>query len=100
MQSGFRSKWTRNPFSLSFLALFVAACLVGSMPGCASSSSNGAIEVEQVAAATENAAPPEYVIRPGDLLSVQVYSDEKASGRPRVRSDGRISLPLLNDIEA
>ena len=29
-----------------------------------------------------------------------MYGDEKSSGRARVRSDGRISLPLLNDVDA
>lgn len=77
-----------------------AAALV--MIGClaaACASSQGAIEVDQLKL-DPTAATPEYIIRPGDMLSVLVYSDEKASGRGRVRPDGRISLPLLNDVEA
>ncbi|MEP7347225.1 MAG: polysaccharide biosynthesis/export family protein [Gemmatimonadaceae bacterium] len=40
-----------------------------------------------------------YTVQRGDLLSVQVWDNEKLSARGRVRSDGRISLPLLNDVE-
>jgi polysaccharide export outer membrane protein len=46
------------------------------------------------------AAQKEYVIGPGDLLAIRVYNQEGMSGRPRVRVDGKISLPFLNDIQA
>ncbi len=42
----------------------------------------------------------EYVIAVGDLLSVRVWNQEAMSGRVRVRTDGKISLPFLNDVEA
>jgi polysaccharide biosynthesis/export protein len=41
-----------------------------------------------------------YLIGPGDALSVRVWDEERISGRVVVRSDGRISLPLLPDIVA
>jgi polysaccharide export outer membrane protein len=44
------------------------------------------------------AAPAEYTIAPGDLVSVQVWDNEKLSTRARVRSDGRISMPLLTEV--
>jgi polysaccharide export outer membrane protein len=44
-------------------------------------------------------AAPEYIVGPGDVLSVRVLGHEEMSSRVRVRSDGRISLPLLNDLE-
>ena len=34
----------------------------------------------------------------GDLLNVQVWDQEKMSARVRVRSDGRVSLPFLDDV--
>ena len=43
---------------------------------------------------------PGYVIGPGDLLLVRVWNDETLGGRAKVRSDGRISLPFLNDVAA
>lgn len=50
-------------------------------------------------------APPQpvqrvYVIGPGDQLSVRVFNQDAMSARPRVRADGRISLPFLNDVSA
>lgn len=41
-----------------------------------------------------------YQIEVGDMLGVQVWDQDQVSRRLRVRSDGRISLPLINDIEA
>ena len=42
----------------------------------------------------------EYVIAIGDTISVRVWNQEGLSTRARVRSDGKISLPFLNDVEA
>jgi polysaccharide export outer membrane protein len=41
-----------------------------------------------------------YLIRKGDLLEVNVWNQDRLSTRPRVRDDGRISLPLINDVDA
>ena len=41
-----------------------------------------------------------YLIRKGDILSVNVWNQRDISSRLRVREDGRISLPLINDVEA
>ena len=80
-------------------ALITVACLgAGFFPACAST--KGSIDVDQLKEDAAAAALDEYVIRIGDLLGVQVYSDEKASGRTRVRTDGRISIAFLNDIDA
>jgi polysaccharide export outer membrane protein len=42
----------------------------------------------------------EYVISSGDVISVRVWGQEAMSARARVRTDGKISLPFLNDVEA
>lgn len=39
-----------------------------------------------------------YTIAPGDLISVRVWNQEGMSARARVRDDGKISLPFLNDV--
>ncbi|MBI5071113.1 MAG: polysaccharide export protein [Deltaproteobacteria bacterium] len=46
------------------------------------------------------AADGPYLIMPGDLLSVRVEGQAGMSGRSRVRDDGNISLPFLNDVPA
>lgn len=40
----------------------------------------------------------EYLIGPGDLLSIQVWEQEKMLTKGRVREDGKISFPLLHDV--
>ena len=45
------------------------------------------------------AADPGYAIGPGDVLSVRVLGHDEMSSRVKVRSDGRISLPFLNDLD-
>lgn len=41
-----------------------------------------------------------YVIGPDDVLDVSVWGNTEVSRTVPVRPDGRISLPLLNDIQA
>jgi polysaccharide biosynthesis/export protein len=48
----------------------------------------------------ESSAPPLYVIQPNDLLKVFVWKQPDMSGQVLVRPDGRISLPLVQDIQA
>jgi len=85
-------------------AIALASCLTGLSTGCAGSS-QGAIEVDQLKDIQDpSSASREYVIGIGDVLSIQVYTpdqrDERVSGRMSVRSDGRISIQFLNEIEA
>jgi len=42
----------------------------------------------------------EYLIGPGDLLAIDVWKEPELSKQVAVRLDGKVSLPLLNDIEA
>ena len=42
----------------------------------------------------------EYEIGPGDQLSVSVWKEPELSRRVLVRPDGRISLPLIGDVDA
>ena len=46
------------------------------------------------------AAPADYVIGPNDQLSIVFWRDKDISGDVIVRPDGKISLPLLNEIQA
>jgi polysaccharide export outer membrane protein len=42
----------------------------------------------------------EYVIGPGDVLQISVWKNETLSRMAPVRPDGKISMPLLHDIQA
>ena len=53
-----------------------------------------------IAAAPGVVPTPDYVIGPDDVLNVVFWRDKDISAEVSVRPDGRISLPLLNDIQA
>ena len=55
--------------------------------------------------AAQQTAPPEscpggYVIGPEDVLDIAVWNNAELTRTVPVRPDGRISLPLLNDVQA
>jgi polysaccharide export outer membrane protein len=43
---------------------------------------------------------PNYVIGPEDVLHIRVWKEEALTMTVPVRSDGMISLPLINDVQA
>jgi polysaccharide export outer membrane protein len=45
-------------------------------------------------------AGPEYVIGPEDVLHIAVWKEADLTATLPVRPDGKISLPLLNDVQA
>jgi polysaccharide export outer membrane protein len=53
-----------------------------------------------IAATAVPAVPPSYVIGAEDVLQVMFWRDADMSGEVIVRPDGKISLPLLNDVQA
>jgi polysaccharide export outer membrane protein len=44
--------------------------------------------------------PPDYKIGPQDILRIDVWKEPEISRSVPVRPDGKISLPLLNDVQA
>jgi polysaccharide export outer membrane protein len=52
------------------------------------------------AAAAGVTPPPDYLIGADDVLSVIYWKDDTMTRDVVVRPDGRISLPLLNDVQA
>jgi polysaccharide export outer membrane protein len=57
-------------------------------------------------AATQSTKPvgvavePDYIIGPQDVLDIDVWQEKEFSRVSPVRPDGKISLPLLNDVQA
>src|SRR5271167_4899357 len=45
-------------------------------------------------------ASPLYIIQPNDVLQIFVYKETNLSGKVTVRPDGRISFPLIQDMQA
>ena len=56
--------------------------------------------VVPAAAVPAAVVPPDYVIGPEDVLSIIYWRDKDMTGDVAVRPDGKISLPLLNDVQA
>jgi polysaccharide export outer membrane protein len=52
-----------------------------------------------VSTATKS-ADPNYVIGPQDVLDISVWKEEQLTKTVPVRPDGKISMPLLNDVQA
>jgi polysaccharide export outer membrane protein len=50
--------------------------------------------------ANRSAAPEDYRIGPEDMLQISVWKNDAVSRAVPVRPDGKISLPLLNDVQA
>jgi polysaccharide export outer membrane protein len=46
------------------------------------------------------AVTDEYKVGPGDKLRIEVYKDQQLSQSVQVRPDGKITLPLVGDMEA
>lgn len=79
------------------LALFLA------LPAAARHKKKQASPVPVAGAPAPNSlvAGPDYVINPGDVLDISVWKepDISSKGLP-VRPDGKISIPLVNDVQA
>jgi polysaccharide export outer membrane protein len=45
-------------------------------------------------------APGEYRLSTGDLIFVRVFNQDPLSGRTRVRPDGQVTIPFVNDVPA
>jgi len=81
--------------------LFIASVLVGVfLFGCATKDLR--VQEFQVAAGTPDPTkPPEefYVIGAGDTLNINVWKEPTLSGTVKVRPDGYVTLPLINEVQ-
>jgi polysaccharide export outer membrane protein len=57
-------------------------------------------DTEGKAAPSAATTDPAYVIGPEDVLDINVWKEPDVSRVVPVRPDGRISLPLINDVQA
>jgi polysaccharide export outer membrane protein len=86
-------QWTklRAHTLLAFLLMWTPAALCA--VGCA-----GGKYVWVTDLPPDDATGADYLIEAGDTLSVRVLNQEPMSTRARVRSDGKISVPLVGDV--
>jgi len=81
-----------------FKQILVLILLVA-LGGCAGSHYSGSGKIERALALQEQPVS-EYRIGPSDQLRISVWRNDDLSAQVPVRPDGRISLPLIGDINA
>lgn len=83
--------------------LIVAPLAPQQAPGPKSGENNGPTKQAVVGKAIASAPAtqdPAYVIGPADMLDISVWKEKELSQTVPVRPDGKISLPLLGDVNA
>jgi polysaccharide export outer membrane protein len=76
----------------------LAGCVALSSAACSGPGSYVWV-TELPAAYTARVPDQSYLIRDGDTVSIRVFNQEAMSTKAKVRSDGRIALPALGDID-
>ena len=72
--------------------------LVVALTACLAAADGSVMRAQNRPVAIES--PANYVIGPDDVLSVVFWRDKDLTSDVVVRPDGKISLPLLNDVQA
>jgi polysaccharide export outer membrane protein len=95
-------KRIRPFFRISILALlgFSLTLPVRGQQGSKASAQQGQALAKSTPPNPSATADPNYVIGPQDVVDISVWKEPDLSRTVPVRPDGKISLPLLNDIQA
>jgi polysaccharide export outer membrane protein len=89
----------RGPSKISLIFAISAAAL--GLSGCTSYGSGSGKSLPPATFASNGEAPAEnYIIGPLDELTVFVWRNPELGAKVQVRPDGRITTPLITDLEA
>ena len=99
MTANFRSKSIARTVCAIVAAAVLAAELSAQTPQVPVGTSVSATP-SAATRAPEVTIPPGYVIGPDDLLSIVYWKDKDMSSDAQVRPDGKIALPLVNEVTA
>ena len=94
-----KSTWKAAVAALLLISSMALAQDAPAQPAASPASDKTASDKTTNAAAISQAGP-EYVIGPDDVLHVAVWKEADLTATLPVRPDGKISLPLLNDVQA
>src|SRR6202007_2218331 len=86
--------------NVSRLLLAVAFCVAIVSAKESTKSASAAPATSKPESAVQSVADPDYKIGPRDLLRVDLWKEPDISRTIPVRPDGKVSLPLLNDVQA
>jgi polysaccharide export outer membrane protein len=88
----------------SFVGLIISASLFSglgaSVTRCATQNNDAARPSQAALSANTVATDPDYKIGPQDMLRIDVWKEPDISRVVPVRPDGKITLPLVNDVQA
>src|SRR5258708_19579658 len=91
------------------ILVILAGCLAVGMAQASSDKSTAKGKKEEVKESKGRATPtavqsatqdPAYKIGPQDVLKIDVWREDQLTRTVPVRPDGKITLPLLNDVQA
>ena len=87
---------------VSTIVAVAPVCVLGQARGAATprAATNRPATANATAATGEAAIPPGYLIGAMDVLEVLFWKDKDLSAEVTVRPDGKITLPLLNEVQA
>jgi polysaccharide export outer membrane protein len=87
---------------VSYLAVAAAAVLCTLAPRAAAAGPHppALAESDKKPAPQTPSGLDEYRLTPGDKLRIEVYKDPQLSQSVQVRPDGKVTLPLIGDIDA
>jgi polysaccharide biosynthesis/export protein len=95
-----KSTWKAAAAALILIGSMALAQAAPAQPAASSASDKTASDKMTTTAASTAQAGPEYVIGPEDALHIAVWREADLTASLPVRPDGKISLPLLDDVQA
>ena len=72
------------------MILFLVGSISSTLPGCA----------QPTVQEREYAAPYEFVLGPEDVLEISVWKNQDLTRTTAIRPDGKISMPIIGDVQA
>lgn len=79
--------------------LRLAGCVVFLFGSAGCKTTGEYVSVDSIAPQVPPASR-EDILQAGDMISIRVWNQDSISTRARIRPDGKISLPFLDDVEA
>ena len=88
---------SRKYMPVSWFAVLLVAVLLG---GCATQSPSSPEKIREALALSQEQSVQEYIIGATDVVNVSVWRNQDLSVSVPVRPDGKISVPLIGDVQA